>query len=132
MNFDLILRRACVGRGEPTIVDIGIVGGYIAEIAPMLQAEAPEKDLAGKFVVPGFVETHIHLDKSCILDRCTSEQGTLAEGVNIETRQANSPSYPRSRQGHHRASFARRAGSGFDFSDKSQQVGCHSAFQRRC
>jgi cytosine deaminase len=81
MNFDLILRRARVGSGKPTPVDIGIVGGRIAEIAPTIQAEAPEKDLAGKFVVPGFVETHIHLDKSCILDRCTSKQGTLAEAI---------------------------------------------------
>ena len=29
----------------------------------------------------GFVETHIHLDKSCILDRCKSREGTLAEAI---------------------------------------------------
>ncbi len=29
---------------------------------------------------PGFVETHIHLDKSCILDRCHSQKENLAEG----------------------------------------------------
>ena len=27
------------------------------------------------------VESHIHLDKSCILDRCKSRQGTLAEAI---------------------------------------------------
>jgi cytosine deaminase len=32
-------------------------------------------------VVAGFVETHIHLDKSCILDRCTLQAGTLAEAI---------------------------------------------------
>ena len=30
---------------------------------------------------PGFVETHIHLDKSCILDRCRSERGDLEEAI---------------------------------------------------
>ena len=30
---------------------------------------------------PGFVETHIHLDKSCILDRCKAETGDLDEAI---------------------------------------------------
>ena len=33
-------------------------------------AEAETIDVDGRLVAPGFVETHIHLDKSCILDRC--------------------------------------------------------------
>jgi cytosine deaminase len=32
-------------------------------------------------VSPGFVETHIHLDKSCILDRCKSDRGDLEEAI---------------------------------------------------
>jgi cytosine/creatinine deaminase len=32
-------------------------------------------------VVPGFVETHIHLDKSRIVERCTLRQGTLTEAM---------------------------------------------------
>jgi cytosine deaminase len=32
-------------------------------------------------VVPGLIETHLHLDKTCILDRCRAEEGTLAEAV---------------------------------------------------
>jgi cytosine deaminase len=32
-------------------------------------------------VLAGFVETHIHLDKSCILDRCRSQHGTLKEAI---------------------------------------------------
>ena len=32
-------------------------------------------------MTPGFVETHIHLDKSCILDRCQSAEGTLQEAI---------------------------------------------------
>ena len=63
------------------IVDIGVTGRRIAEIASRIDAEAPSEDLAGKLVVAGFVETHIHLDKSCILDRCNSRDGTLAEAI---------------------------------------------------
>ena len=81
MTFDLILRQARIGAGNLPPVDIGIVGERIAEIAPTISAEAPEENLTGKLVVPGFVETHIHLDKSCILDRCTSKQGTLGEAI---------------------------------------------------
>ena len=32
-------------------------------------------------IIPGFVDTHIHLDKSCILDRCRSQHGTLEEAI---------------------------------------------------
>ncbi len=39
------------------------------------------KNVGGRLVTPGFVETHIHLDKSCILDRCHSEEGTLQEAI---------------------------------------------------
>lgn len=32
-------------------------------------------------VIPGFVETHIHLDKSCIFDRCRIHEGTREEAI---------------------------------------------------
>ncbi|MDE1165628.1 MAG: amidohydrolase family protein [Pseudomonas sp.] len=44
-------------------------------------------DLAGGLVLPGLVETHIHLDKACILHRCHLQAGTLAEAI-AQTRQA--------------------------------------------
>jgi cytosine deaminase len=81
MAVDLILRKACIGAGAPQTVDIAIADGRIVKIAPQIVADAPDEDLAGRLVVPGFVETHIHLDKSCILERCKSEQGTLAEAI---------------------------------------------------
>ena len=81
MAVDLILRNACIGGREPQTFDIAIADGRIAEIASEIVADGPEEDLAGRLVIPGFVETHIHLDKSCILDRCQSRDGTLAEAI---------------------------------------------------
>jgi cytosine deaminase len=46
-----------------------------------LNADAEEMDLEGHFAVAGFVESHIHLDKACILDRCKSLEGTLDEAI---------------------------------------------------
>ncbi|MEB2529412.1 amidohydrolase family protein, partial [Kocuria rosea] len=80
MALDLTLRNARIaGRGGATC-DIGIAGGRIAEIAEKIASEGPSEDLAGRLVTPGFVETHIHLDKSCILDRCMAE-GPLHEAI---------------------------------------------------
>ncbi len=80
--MDLIIRNACILQdGELRVVDIGIDGSTIAAIAAALPADAMESDAAGCLVVPGLIETHIHLDKTCILDRCRIEEGTVAEAV---------------------------------------------------
>ena len=81
MALDFILRNACIAGREPQIVDIAIAGGHIVEVASGIAADAPQEDIGGRLVVPGFVETHIHLDKSCILDRCELRQGTLGEAI---------------------------------------------------
>lgn len=68
MALDLILRNARLAEGRR---DIGIESGRIAVIEPALAAEGESLDLAGALVTPGLIETHIHLDKSRILDRCS-------------------------------------------------------------
>jgi len=80
MPLDLVLRNARIhGRGSATF-DIGIAGGTIAEVG-RIATDAPAEDVGGRLVTAGFVETHIHLDKSCILDRCHPEKGTLQEAI---------------------------------------------------
>jgi cytosine deaminase len=80
--MDLIVRDACVlQEGELRTLDIGIQGTTIAAISSRLEADAPELKAAGCLVIPGMIETHIHLDKTCILDRCRIEEGTVAEAV---------------------------------------------------
>jgi cytosine/creatinine deaminase len=81
MALDFILRTASIAGREPHPVDIGVEGGRIAAIAPRLEADVPADDIGGRLVIPGFVESHIHLDKSCILERCRSHEGTLAEAI---------------------------------------------------
>jgi cytosine deaminase len=79
--LDFVLRRArLAGHGAATF-DIGVAEGNIAEIAPAISSDAPHEDAGGRLVTPGFVDTHIHLDKSCILDRCALSEGTLPEAI---------------------------------------------------
>ncbi len=79
--MDLIVRRAWLAGGEGP-VDIGIAAGRIAAIAPSLPPGPPDL-VAGGLVVPGLVETHLHLDKTCILDRCPAAEGSVAEAVRL-------------------------------------------------
>jgi cytosine/creatinine deaminase len=78
--FDLVFRNVRT-RVAPTPVDIGIAGGKIAAIAPQLSCEAVEVDAAGRLVLPGFVDTHIHLDKACLLGRCGHGHGSLSDAI---------------------------------------------------
>ena len=77
MAIDLILRNAIVAGAAPgsPACDIGIQDGSIVAIAPELAGDGAEIDVGGRLVSPGLIETHIHLDKSRILDRCTASPG---------------------------------------------------------
>ena len=83
--MDTILRNARLPGGSGT-VDIGIDGGRIAAIEPHLEADGESVDVGARLVSPGFIETHIHLDKSCILERCSAKQGDLEEAIAEVTR----------------------------------------------
>ena len=61
-------------------MDIGIRAGRIVEVRPAGQRSDAqglvEEDVGGRLVLPGFVDTHVHLDKSCLLACCRGgEQG---------------------------------------------------------
>jgi cytosine deaminase len=83
--FDTILRNGRIAGLEHETVDIGVRDGRIAAIGPKLETGgsdgAREFALDRRLVIPGFVETHIHLDKSCISDRCVCRTGTLKEAI---------------------------------------------------
>jgi cytosine/creatinine deaminase len=79
--MDLILRNARLADRPGGSFDIGIDKTRIVAIEPALAAEGRAIDLEGRLASPGFIETHIHLDKSCILDRCKAETGDLDEAI---------------------------------------------------
>ena len=82
MSLDLILRQGRLTGSDPALVDIGVSAGRIVDIAARIDTDAAEEEqLDGRLVIAGFVETHIHLDKSCILERCNCERGTLEEAI---------------------------------------------------
>jgi len=56
-------------------VDIGVAGGKIVAIEKGLAAEAEIYDAGGRVACGGLIETHIHLDKSRIIDRAPPETG---------------------------------------------------------
>ena len=78
--MDIILKNANVGN-KSDILDIGIKDGKIVALEKNLANANEIIDLQGRLVIPPFCETHIHLDKSCILSRCKSEKGTLEEAI---------------------------------------------------
>ena len=77
--MDFIIRNALLsGHGEAPL-DIGIERGRIAAIERNLAADAPSYDAHGKLACPGLIESHIHLDKARIIDRCApQERATLS------------------------------------------------------
>jgi cytosine deaminase len=73
--MDLIIRNVRLSDrppGEP--LDIGIESGRIVAIEHGLTADADVYDGQGRLVCPGLIESHIHLDKSRIIDRCSPQQ----------------------------------------------------------
>ncbi len=80
MAFDMILRNARIAGAAPDapLMDIAVQGDTIAAVEPDLEAEGREWGMRGRLVSPGLIETHIHLDKSRIMDRCAAapDRGT--------------------------------------------------------
>lgn len=74
-GMDLIVRNvrlANCGAGET--VDIGVAGGKIVAIETGLSAEGEAYDAGRRLACAGLIETHIHLDKSRIIDRVSPEE----------------------------------------------------------
>lgn len=78
--MDLILQGARIaGREEGPPMDIGIANGCIVAIEPELPANGAIVEVGNRLVAPGFIECHIHLDKSRIFDRARLITGKVPE-----------------------------------------------------
>jgi len=79
--LDLIIKNARI-ENQDRPIDIGIAQGRITSIENKIDAPCKATfDADGHFTCSGFFESHIHLDKVCILDRCNIEEGTLDEAA---------------------------------------------------
>ncbi|MBT7756660.1 MAG: amidohydrolase, partial [Rhodospirillaceae bacterium] len=80
MAFDLILRNARIAGTAPDtpLLDVAIQGETIVAVEPDFPGEGKEWGVGGRLLSSGLIETHIHLDKSRIMDRCSAapDRGT--------------------------------------------------------
>src|SRR5450432_2055890 len=85
MPYDLILRHAHLHR-QPELVDIAIQEGRFVRIATNLSdaTATREIDVAGRLVVPPFIDAHVHLDAVLTVGKPRyNSTGTLLEGIQI-------------------------------------------------
>jgi cytosine/creatinine deaminase len=73
-SLDLIIRNARLSDRSGDPFDIGIAQGRIAAIERNVVADTTVYDAKGLLACPGLIESHIHLDKSRIIDRCAPQE----------------------------------------------------------
>ncbi|TBU75699.1 amidohydrolase [Pseudomonas daroniae] len=79
--------NARLGDDRQALQTLYVENGRFVGALSTTVAAGETLDLGGKLLLPGLVETHIHLDKACIMQRCQLEEGTLAEAI-AQTRAA--------------------------------------------
>jgi cytosine/creatinine deaminase len=80
--MDLIVRNVrCVAALDDVPVDIAVESGRIVAIGPGLAGDGESYDAGGRLACAGLIETHIHLDKSRIIDRCPLPEGRRVNPV---------------------------------------------------
>lgn len=72
---------------DPRVREFYVENGYFVDAFSPNASHWQTLDLHGQLMMPGLIETHIHLDKACIMQRCHLQEGTLAEAV-AQTRAA--------------------------------------------
>jgi len=82
--MDLIVKNArLIDRPAEGGLDIAIADGRIAAIGKELGEAAEVYDAGGRLICAGLIETHIHLDKSRIIDRCPPPAGRRVNPVTM-------------------------------------------------
>lgn len=81
--YDILIRNARLSDDRP-LEDIAISDGKIEKVGISLPGEAGRIiDAEGHVVIPGIIESHLHLDKALIADRKPNRSGTLAEAIKV-------------------------------------------------
>src|SRR5258707_1390533 len=80
--MDLLVKNArLLDRPAEGALEIAVADGRIAAIGKNLGDAAEVYDAGGRLVCAGLIETHIHLDKSRIIDRCAPPTGRRVNPV---------------------------------------------------
>ena len=71
-HYDFVIRggRYFDGTGAPaTDSDVAVKDGRVAAVGPALDADAADRviDAHGKWVLPGFLDTHTHYDAELLV-----------------------------------------------------------------
>jgi len=81
--MDILIKNARLSDDQ-SLTDIAIEAGKISKIAPSIEGDAIRViDAEGRVVIPGLVESHIHLDKALIASRKPNKSGTLKEAIEV-------------------------------------------------
>ncbi|AZG44555.1 amidohydrolase family protein [Gordonia insulae] len=81
--MDLLLQSARIADDAP-LVDIGVDDGLIVEISDRASPRAATTiDCAGRVVIPGLIEAHLHLDKALLDKEQPNRDGTLAGAIEV-------------------------------------------------
>lgn len=85
---DITFRRARVDADGP-LVDLSVTDGKFVSVQPCStngpdpESDSEMVDLDGRVVLPGFIESHIHLDKAFLEERRPNLTGTLQNAIAI-------------------------------------------------
>lgn len=88
MMYDLLIKKATIDNMIET-KDIGILNGKIAEISNDIPESAGKETIwaEGRLITPGFVDSHMHFDKTMTIGEI--ETKTLDEAIKEFTRYFN-------------------------------------------
>jgi dihydroorotase len=83
VTYDLVLRGGRVidpAQSIDAVMDVGIRRGHIAAVAPKIETRGAVKNVRGKLVLPGLIDTHCH-----IYENVTGTFGLNADQVGIRS-----------------------------------------------
>ncbi|MEI7612613.1 MAG: amidohydrolase family protein [Betaproteobacteria bacterium] len=81
--MNLIFRKVRLNDNAP-YMDVAIKHGKIADIGEKLACYGTQEiDAGGRVMIPGLIESHLHLEKAFVMDRKPNRSGTLMEAIAV-------------------------------------------------
>lgn len=81
--MDLLIKQARIDNTDK-LYDFAIEDGKIVDVQEKIDGKPAQTINAdGRVLIPGLIESHIHLDKALIADRKPNKSGTLQEALKV-------------------------------------------------